>query len=97
MPQLYGGLFVLDGIIIVTCMVSYKAVARGMVTLAQSLESALVGAKDLVLQALTSVAHAIIVTVQRGSRRMRCVGVHARRVVLDLVDLGPSAICTRRG
>ena len=78
-------------------MVRYKAGARGMVKLAQSLESALAGAQDPVLEALTSVAHAILVTVQRGARRMRCVGVHERRVVLDLVGLGPSAICTRRG
>ena len=46
------------------------------------------------LEALTSVAHAILVTVQRGARRMRCVGVNERRVVLDLLDLGPSTICT---
>ena len=65
--QLHRGLLVLDGVDVVTCVVSDEAGAGGMVKLAEARHSALARAEDSVFEALCRVAHAVLMTVQRGA------------------------------
>ena len=60
--QLHGGLLVLEGVHVVTCVVRHKAGAPLVAEAALGREAPLAGAKHLVLEALRGVTKGVLVT-----------------------------------